>query len=200
MFFTLYFFHNVTRFLANIQNLTTSLWGWMILFLTFILALDGILALIFLAVSRRYQSMQVQHWVEKRTCAQRQLSLKTIDQREACDLTAALEKLQDDHITAALKEIVLREACIPGVWPLVKERLAAQGITTAYEARIDQLLPMRWLGEVQLRGLLSWRAGLEASARRTMPRQLPAESAVQIHARYEALRQAAGEEGVLDPT
>ncbi len=194
MFFTMYFLQNITRFFATIQALTTSLWGWMVLFLAFILALDAVLALMFLAVSNYWQTTQPERWVEKRASAQKRLSLKTINQQEDSDLRAALEKLQDDHVAAVLREIPLREACIPGVWPLVKERLAAQGIATAYEACIDRLLPLRWLGEVPLRGLLAWRAGLEASARRTMPRRLPAEVAAQIHARYEVLRRAVVEE------
>lgn len=178
--------------IVYLQSLTHSFWGWVVLFVAFIAALDAFLAFIFLIVRNRPTAP----YGEKNFSTEIDLTLRIIHNREACDLKVALEKLQEDHVAAILKTITLKDATIPGLWPLVKERLVNNGIRTAYEARLDSLLPMRWLGEVPLRALLNWRCDLEACARQNMPCRLPAEQADQIRARYEALRREIVGEGI----
>jgi hypothetical protein len=192
MFFNLLFIQYVTHLLGQVQALTQSFWGWVVLIVALIAALDAVLVFVFLLVRNRPCPDTGKREISK----ERDVTLKIIHNREACDLKVALEKLQEDHIAALLRSIPLRDSDIPGIWPLVKTRLISNGIHTALDARIDRLLPMRWLGEVPLRALLAWRSSQEAAARQTMPRRLPPEQAAQIRARYEALRRELAGEGI----
>ncbi len=120
---------------------------------------------------------------------EKQICLRIVRDREAYDLRTALEKLQDDYIAASLRNVPIRSADIPGVMPLVKERLAAHGITKL-------LRSMRWLGEIPTRALLAWRASVEEAVCASMPRRLPPDQIAQIRARYDALRRKIAEEGI----
>ncbi len=125
---------------------------------------------------------------------EKQICLRIVKDRETFDLRTALEKYQDDYIAALLKSTPVRESDIPGVWPLVKQRLSSNGVPSAYEVCPDRLQSLKWLGEVPRQALLAWRATLEDAACTSMPHKLPEEQAARIRARYEALRRKIIEE------
>jgi hypothetical protein len=184
--FPLFLLEILSRLILFIQSQAYSFWGWLALAVALIAVLDTTLGAVLLFLGDRPMSLHTE----------KQIYLRIVKDREAFDLRDALEKLQSDHVGVILKSVSILESTIPGIWPLVKRRLVSNGITSAYDVCPERLLALRWLGEVPLQSLLTWRAELEGIALKTMPRQLPAGQIAEIRARYDDLRRRIVEEGI----
>jgi len=103
---------------------------------------------------------------------------------EKSALEAALEKLQNEQVAAALKEIPFDHTLVPGIGEMLGEKLREHGIHTALDIRREPLKRIPGIGDSKATSLVWWRESLEAKIKETQPVELPEETAAEIRARY----------------
>jgi hypothetical protein len=105
-------------------------------------------------------------------------------------LEAALQGLQAGHLTKVLQGVRLEAASLHGfnVTPKMMTRLRTRGLQSAADVTVERLARISKLSSAQKAILLQWRAGLEATARQTMPKELPEARKMHLEMNWVTLR------------
>jgi DNA-binding helix-hairpin-helix protein with protein kinase domain len=110
--------------------------------------------------------------------------IKDLRQSENAALEAALEKLHNARLSEALKDIPFDDTLVPGIGPVLGEKLRENGIQTALDIRNEPLKRIPGIGNSKATSLLRWRESLEAEIKKNQPVELPAEERQAIAARF----------------
>lgn len=96
-----------------------------------------------------------------------------LEMAESNELAAALRRLQEEYMVQGLKSTLIRDAEIRGVGPKLKQRLALQGITSAFDVNRARLSGVPGFGDAKVGAVLGWRESIRQALLGSTPHGLP---------------------------
>jgi DNA-binding helix-hairpin-helix protein with protein kinase domain len=107
--------------------------------------------------------------------------LKTTQEQE---LATELSRIQKEHLESGLREVPLDPEHVPGIGPMLAEKLEQAGVSTALDVSKSAIESIPGFGESKALSLIRWRESFEYKLLSEQPEQLPAETQVIIHEKY----------------
>jgi micrococcal nuclease len=127
------------------------------------------------------KSRQVQHTTILENLKQKRKSV-AIEQNNR--LSSELTRIQKDFVSNGLKSSLISGAKISGIGPALKERLRANGVTTANNVTSLSISNIPGIGDAKREQLLYWRSSVESQLNRAKPGKIPADIAERIQSYY----------------
>jgi len=100
------------------------------------------------------------------------------------ELSKDLADLQKRHIALGLQATTIKDAKIPGVGPKLKQRLASNGMTSAYDISKIRVSNISGFGVVKVRSVMAWKSDIENHLNQTKPSKLPPDIKFEIDSIY----------------
>jgi DNA-binding helix-hairpin-helix protein with protein kinase domain len=133
----------------------------------------------------RYRDQQDQTQ-ERHNALSNQLQQKIDDLHIAQEqeLANELALIQKEYLEEGLKEVTLDPAELPGIGPMLAEKLELAGICTALDVTQDAIEAIPGFGESKILSLVRWRESLEYKLLSEQPTQIGDETQDTIHEKY----------------
>lgn len=135
-------------------------------------------------LSQRESNLQAQILAHSTNIKLTQQNREKIKQAEQAELSASLQNLQKKHIESGLTNTRIAEADIPGIGPGLKQRLSANGFSTAASVT-PNVTNIEGFGPAKTQTILDWRNKVYSNLNASKPTCLPAEIQNQINNKYE---------------